>query len=398
MNSRTRSYLQGRFRDYYRRRQPVETAGSDGPVIPPKATDREWAYIPFTSGERAVMVRHESLLGGDTLGAFLTREQPRHVYHSTAYYGEPGAQVMGAKGWRGADLVFDLDADHLPGVDPARDSFASMLRRCKTATVELLDILDGEFGFEEVSVVFSGNRGYHVHVRDEGVGPLSRDARREVVEYIRGEGLVFDSLVTTKMLHGRGGMAQRRQLQTETGWGKRVHDSLLGYLEDLRNRPTDEVIDELTSFDDIGAERASSIARVIDRRWDSLQDGEIDLHPDFVRFVRIYAEEMVAGSGPAIDEPVTTDVHRLIRLPGSLHGASGLVVKPVDIDELEAFDPLADAIATMFTSVEIRIDVTEQVDFELGGQDHALSPGEQVIPEFVGVYLMARGQAEKVRE
>ncbi|SVD73115.1 uncharacterized protein METZ01_LOCUS425969, partial [marine metagenome] len=39
------------------------------------------------------------------------------------------------------------------------------------------------------------------------------------------------------------------------------------------------------------------------------------------------------------DEPVTGDIHRLIRLPGSLHGGTGLVVKILNVDELEKFDP-----------------------------------------------------------
>ncbi len=398
MNSRTRSYLRGRFRDYYRRCQPRETVAPDAPILPPQATSREWAYIPFTSGSRSVMIRHQTLVEGDSLGEFLTREQPRHVYHSTAYYDEPGADVMGAKGWRGADLVFDLDADHLPGVDPDVDSYAAMLTACKQETLDLLGMLEHEFAFEDISIVFSGNRGYHVHIRDSGVDALTREARRELVEYIRGEGLVFDAFVSTETIHGRGGLAERRRLHTAGGWGQRVHQELLEYLTPLRDKPSDEVIERLGSFDGIGATRAASVARVVENRWDAVEAGEIDLHPDFVRFVRIFAEHKVAGSGPAIDEPVTTDIHRLIRLPGSLHGASGLVVQPVERGELETFDPLDDALAPTFTTAEITIDVREPTAVTLGGDAFDLPRGEVVVPEFVGIYLMARGRAEKVRE
>ena len=45
------------------------------------------------------------------------------------------------------------------------------------------------------------------------------------------------------------------------------------------------------------------------------------------------------------DEPVTGDVHRLIRLPGSLHGGSGLRVTTMTSKELEDFDPMTKAIA-----------------------------------------------------
>lgn len=49
-----------------------------------------------------------------------------------------------------------------------------------------------------------------------------------------------------------------------------------------------------------------------------------------------------------IDEPVTTDVHRLIRFPMSLHGKSGLMVLPVPLDGLEEFDPLVSAVPERF--------------------------------------------------
>ena len=45
------------------------------------------------------------------------------------------------------------------------------------------------------------------------------------------------------------------------------------------------------------------------------------------------------------DEPVTGDVHRLIRLPGSLHGGSGLRVMVLDSKKLETFNPMKDPIA-----------------------------------------------------
>ncbi|CVK33100.1 DNA primase small subunit domain-containing protein [Methanoculleus bourgensis] len=42
-------------------------------------------------------------------------------------------------------------------------------------------------------------------------------------------------------------------------------------------------------------------------------------------------EERVRDAGARADEPVTTDIKRLIRAPGSLHGGSGMRVVPLDI-------------------------------------------------------------------
>ena len=54
------------------------------------------------------------------------------------------------------------------------------------------------------------------------------------------------------------------------------------------------------------------------------------------------------------DEPVTGDVHRLIRLPGSLHGGSGLKVTTMTSKELEYFDPMKKATAFGDKPVKIR--------------------------------------------
>lgn len=398
VNERTRSYLSGRFGDYYRRHEPSASLASGRPCAPPRSTDREWGYIPFTAGEGTRMVRHEAVLGTEHLGELLQRAKPRHVYHSTAWYDDPGANTMGAKGWRGADLVFDLDADHLPGIDPAQEDNPTMLAACRDETVELVAILEDDFGFEELTIVFSGNRGYHVHVRDDGVADLDRHARREVVEYVRGEGIAFDTLVSKELVAGGVGTTTRRSFQTDAGWGRRIAAEVTRYLSGLRAQPRDAVVEELSSLPDIGPSRAESVARTVESRWSAIERGEFDLHPDFVRFVRAFVDHRVAGSGPAIDEPVTTDVHRLIRLPGSLHGATGLVVQPIDRDQLESYDPLADAVAPVFEQVDITVDVHEPVEVAVGGDTRRFSPGTHEVPEYVGIFLMAGGNASKVRE
>lgn len=344
------------------------------------------------------MVRHEAIHDVGDLGPYLERIKPRHVYHSAALYDEPAANVMGSKGWRGADLVFDLDADHLPGVDPDSDDMSTMLEACRDETVELVDLLATDFGFEELTIVFSGNRGYHVHVRDPGVEGLDRETRRDVVEYVRGEGLTFESLVTTETVAGRGGTSTKRKFHTDAGWGQRVANRLIDYLEPLRELSREAIVEELETIPDIGPTRAESVARTLESRWEAIERGEFDLHPDFVRFVRVFVDQQVSGSGPAIDEPVTTDVHRLIRLPGSLHGATGLVVHPLDRDDLIDHQPLEAAVAPMFQQVDITVEVTNRARVAVGGEVRRFEPGLHEVPEYVGIYLMARGHAKKERE
>ncbi|QSG11652.1 Eukaryotic-type DNA primase, catalytic (small) subunit [Halapricum desulfuricans] len=392
MEERTRAYLRGRFGDYYRRAELTP---------PPDTSEREWGYIPWTSGPGTTMVRHRSLLDLGSIDDFLARERPRHVYFSAGRYDDPSASSMGEKGWRSSDLVFDLDADHLPSVSPGEDTYAEMLAACKDALVRLLDFLESDFGFEDLTVVFSGSRGYHVHVRDRDVRRLDRQSRREIVDYVRGIGLEFDALVEEEAVGGTAGRsspAHKRTLPTEGGWGGRAHEHIVATVEELLALEESEAIERLTEYEGIGDGKAEAALRAMGSNTDQLRAGNVDIHPAFLSVAKALVKEVVERDDAPIDEPVTTDTNRLIRLPGSLHGGSGLAVRRIDRDELSAFDPLVDAVPETFVGHEITVDVSEEVAGELNGDSFTFSEGVHSVPEYLGVFLMARGRAEKGQE
>ena len=397
MEARTREYLRGRFGDHYRR-----LARTEGVPAPPAANEREWGYIPFSTGG-TTMVRHESLLdltGGADLGAFLARERPRHAYFSAGRYDHPGEDSMGAKGWRGSDLVFDIDADHLPGVDPETDAYGEMLDAGKDALFDLLDFLETDFGFEDVLLVFSGGRGYHAHVRDPAVQELGREERREVVDYVRGIGLTFDGLVRHEQVEGLGRKtpADKRTLPTDGGWAARVHRHLIGLVEELLAAEEEAALARLREFDGIGEGKARAALRAARENRETIEEGNVDVHPAFYGVARGLFERVREADGAPIDEPVTTDINRLIRLPGSLHGGTGLRVCRIDREDLDGFDPLVDAVPDTFTGNRIMVEVTEPLSVSLAGEKFNLDGGVQSVPEHLGVFAMARGHAEKARE
>ncbi|GGL53485.1 DNA primase small subunit PriS [Halocalculus aciditolerans] len=391
MEERTRAYLRGRFRDYYRR-VDVE--------LPPGAEAREWGYIPWTSGPDTTMVRHKSVLDIGNVQEFLQRERPRHVYFSGGYYDDPGARTMGEKGWRGADVVFDIDADHLPQITPGEDSYAEMLEAGKQALLKLLDFLERDFGFTDVQCVFSGGRGYHAHVRDERVRKLDRQERREIVDYVRGNGIELDALSEKQMVGGRRlkNPVEKKTLPTDGGWGRRVNDYVNDYVDDLREMDDDEARLRLQTFDGVGEGRANAILNVVEDRREEIRQGNIELGGAYIKLVRQLLGEAVDEYNAPIDEPVTTDTNRLIRFPGTLHGGSGLRVLRLDESELEAFDPLVDAVPDTFVGHDITVEVTANRTVELRGETLTVEPGVVSIPEYAGIYLMARGWAEKAKE
>lgn len=390
MDRRTVAYLAGRFRDHYRRTTPA---------LPPDRERREWGYIPWKYGSGTTMIRHRSVVDLGEVSRFLVNEQPRHVYYSAGRYEDPAAGVMGDKGWRGADLVFDLDADHLPGVSP-EDEYRTMLERCKDELFALLDLLRNDFGFEDLDIVFSGGRGYHVHVRRPDVQQLSRSGRREIADYVRGDVIELSGITASEMVAGVGREtpAEVRRFTTEGGWGKRVHRQLMARVDELVELTDAETRDALREIDGIGDRRADALASTIDASYDEIASGNIDVHPAFPRLAERILERASVEQGAAIDEPVTTDINRLIRLPGSLHGGSGLVARRIKPDTLDLFDPLDHAIPQTFRKHDIAIDVAETTDVAVGESQRTLPAGVHRVPEYVGVHLMVTERATKVPE
>jgi DNA primase small subunit len=392
MDERTRLYLRGRFGDHYRR---------TGVTPPPDAHAREWGYIPWTAGPDTTMVRHRSMLDLGDLATFLADQRPRHVYFSAGRYDDPGASTMESKGWLDSDLIFDLDADHLPAVELGEDSYGEMLAKCKDELLDLLEFLEDDFAFEDVTVAFSGGRGYHVHVRDDRVRELESDERREIVDYVRGTGLEFEALLDREVVGGEAGRqspAEKRLLPTDGGWGRRVHDRLLALLDELLAMDRADAVARLQEFEGFGERKAEAALSAAESNYEAIEAGNVDVHSVVVTLARELATETAATEHAHIDEPVTTDTNRLIRLPGSLHGGTGLAVTRIERGDLADFDPLTDAVPETFTSQEVAVDVADGGEIALGTQSFTISEGVQTVPEYVAVFLMARGRAEKARE
>jgi len=105
MDDRTREYLKGSVR----RLLPPGLAGAPAGREPPRVGPH-----PVDPGSGTTMLRHQSLYDLGDVDTFFADNAPRHAYFSAARYDDPGASTMSQKGWRSADLVFDLaDHDHL---------------------------------------------------------------------------------------------------------------------------------------------------------------------------------------------------------------------------------------------------------------------------------------------
>jgi DNA primase small subunit len=374
MNPATTEFLRQRFFEYYKKTVLV---------APSSLAQREWGFVLFNPGATDMrMRRHVGFSSRDELFGYIRNIIPQHTYYSTAYYEKPDAGTMAEKGWSGADLIFDLDADHI-----VRGPYDQMLARVKEETQKLLDMLTVEFGMDKkaIELVFSGGRGYHVHVKDIAFRNWGSAERRELIDYVCGIGIDPAAMLAGKAPAG-------------PGWQNRYREALLEYLRWLGSIPDEEAMAHLTALEGIGRESATTFLKnreelitTIDRRPSGMifrnrvlgiivsqQEGEF--------------KKRLLSRAALADEPVTTDTKRLIRMPTSLHGGSGMRVQPLELRDLHDFDPLVDAV--VFGTRDVRVNLNFNLKMPMLGSTYELQKGITTVPEAVAVFLCARGAAE----
>ena len=347
MNDLSSQFVQQHFRKYY---ESVTEFGIK------RVMNRE---VAFSSFSKQGMVRHTSFPSMEALVSYVRENTPQHFYYSSAYYQNPSAS-MENKGWQGADLVFDIDGDHIPGSESM--SYREMLVTVKLEVIKLLNILTDDLGIgkEYLEIVFSGSRGYHVHVYslfDE----LESQERREIVDYISGRCIQTNN-----------------DLFPRSRWAERLISMREKLLEILAAR---------------GGWR-KELEKMTGETTGNMTKKEIRESDYIDRNARKLAVELYASK---IDEPVTIDIHRLIRTPGSLHGKTGMIVRTVNYENLEEFDPLTETIPEG-SGEEVKILVSKKNTVDLGGRTLELGEGMAKVPAYMAVFLILRGVAEIARE
>ena len=89
---------------------------------------------------------------------------------------------------------------------------------------------------------------------------------------------------------------------------------------------------------------------------------------------------------------MTTDIHRLIRMPGTLNGHTGLLAMKVPEERLDEFDPFTEPVAFQG---EMTVKVKESPSFRLGGERFGPYRDEIVkLTSAAGMLLLCKHRAE----
>lgn len=406
----SREYVYQKFSEYYKDPANVVPA-------PPLPERREFGYLMF---RERFMVRHKRFNAIDDLRAVLAETVPSDVYHSCAYYENPDYE-MDKKGWIGSDLVFDIDADHIPtscnkihdefrcvkcgfqgrGITPdvcpccEATKFETKIWACdlciesaREEVIKLIDMLEKDFGFaeHELRVFFSGHRGYHLHVEGESVRSLDAMARKEIVDYVTGLGLsLLNKEEREEKVKRKRKLANKFNLHN-FGWNRRLKIGMSNFIE----HASKEDLQEAGLRNKALLEKKDTIIkRVInENRWDFLKGVSDQTWLKLAEHVR---EEEAAK----IDTVVTTDIHRLIRMNGTLHGKTGLKKVEFPAKNILDFDPFAEGVA--FKKGKVKVLVSDAPEFRMSGE--ALGPYKNQtvdLPVAAAVMLICKRRAEVV--
>ncbi|NHI04104.1 DNA primase small subunit [Candidatus Nitrosotalea sp. TS] len=297
--------------------------------IPPKLTQREFGYQKINGG----MIRHIAIRDSKDLHLLMMKETPSDVYCSNAYYSFP-SMPMSEKDWKGADLIFDIDAKDLAlscrndhsvfkcsschGTTLGKQSacpqcgstkFEIVSVACKNCIGEskkevkkLLKMLDQDLDIknEETEVYFSGNEGFHIKAINNNYEMLGSQERSDLVDYLMFNGAMPETFGMKKQYNSKSTLPE----MGEAGWKGRVATSLFG-----------------------SKSKVPKVTRQI------ISDGYLAFQAKL--------DEVRQTMGVKVDPKVTMDIHRIFRLEGSMNSKSGL--SKIQCKNLDDFDPFLDA-------------------------------------------------------
>jgi DNA primase small subunit len=244
------------------------------------------------------------------------------------------------------------------------------------------EFLVDDFGVkpEYIQLNYSGHRGYHVRVRDPRVFKLSSEGRVEIVHYISGVGLDGEKIVVP---HGRVGVIPTR---TQPGWSGKLADAIVEFIRNIDSYDgTERWVKPLKAH-------RGTIIKDLSRKPPILTSN-ISVGLKSWQEIAIKAAPYYGGE---IDVPVTHDVHRVIRLIGSLNGKTGFTVNLLSRDAIDDFDPFSDAIG--FTDGTLKIKISKKQgkipQFRIGNDTYGPFQNETVeLPKAAAVLLLCKGVA-----
>lgn len=404
----------------------------------PKVSMLDKREFGFLLWNKNFMQRHLGFSKIDDLRKFLIKESPKHAYSSGSLYNHPDNDEMDNKGYQGCDFVIDIDVDHfytkckndhdLWYCKECGNNGKGMIEKCPScektkikrvtwicenclaiAKNEILKLLDNflvpdfALNIEQIKIAFSGHRGYHLKIEDPRIRTLSSDQRREIVDYLTGENISFEILGLREKSLGIFGLLKDNQ-----GWSNKI----MTKLEEILQGNSLEIEHFLRDphCADINPARINSLLNNRKDFLETISNERLNIwsiEGFGITTWKKLLRAVVKKIGAEIDVPVSIDIHRLIRYPGTLHGKTGFKVQELDYIQLADFNPLDESNESIDPIVfQSKKDVTQKLEITAikvpvtkikGVKYGEYEWGEKIeVPHHVAVFLLCKGVAKIV--
>ncbi|XP_038642524.1 DNA primase small subunit isoform X2 [Scyliorhinus canicula] len=231
------------------------------------------------------------------------------------------------------ELVFDIDMTDYDDVRTCCSS-ADICRKCWTLMTIAIKILDralGEdFGFRHRLWVYSGRRGVHCWVCDKNARNLSQAARSAVAEYLS---VVKGGTEAIKKVHLTNPIHPSIQ-QAITVIDSYFEDYAVNEQDIFGSKETWQKVLALIPDDKLreGLQIDFVEVRNSAERWKLLQRTLNTIHLEEIKLQYCY---------PRLDVNVSKGINHLLKSPFSVHPKTGRISVPIDVKNLETFDPFS---------------------------------------------------------
>jgi len=350
----------------------------------PEVEKREFGFGVF---KRKIANRNMSFSSLDEMNLFLREKVPLFFSYSNACYKYPAKSPMSSKELIKADIIYEFDADELgvkvEEIDGYQWFHKTHLDAAKKEVFKILDFLHDDLNFSEegIAINFSGKAGYHVHLRGKEVQELTKQARIEIVDFLTAHNMDFNALgfnLSPKALScpkGKGAWQKRLNAGLKTLFAKDQAEVAL-----LTGYPKKKLDPLFKSKEDLLRSIEKGVLFPLGR---STED-----------FWTKALEAVAASQKSLLDRQTSIDLHKIIRVPATLHGDTGMVAKVVSLKELADFNPFDDAI--VFWDEKVRVFIKKAPKFSLKGTSFGPYENETIeVPLFCAVYLIGKGAVLK---
>ncbi len=377
LDSRVASFAKIKFNEYYRKAYiPIS-----------ELSRREFGFGDF---ESKIVKRHISFRTFNEFKSYILSDTPAFISVSTSIYRYPSARPMEKKERIKSELVFDIDSTDLNLKCQLKHGRSWVCSNCLDATKDEVfklveDFLVPDFGVpdDKITINFSGNRGYHVHVIDEEFMNLNADARKRVSDYITGKGITLSRFFPNiddpkKQLRG--------PKPDDAGWGGRIARGMISALNSGEERLVSLGIEKPLARKLLRS-KADVIMGITTGNWD-----KVNL-PKKAEVWNSILKAMSISQTTFIDKNVTSVMDHLLRVPNTIHGDTGLISKSVEnIKALGKFDPMKEAV--LFRGGTVAVHVNESPVLEIGGSSFGPYKDKDVeLPTYAALYLMLKRAA-----